>query len=169
MRDDEDILIRGFGFILFILVMICLFTSCGVCHRCDWKQDVSDSVYIERVDTMFYRDTIIQVQIRDSLVKSVTNSHELSHLETDVAISDAWVEGDSLYHTLENKREIIPIQVQMPNAISRETKYHFREVTKMVERDFKWWEEALMYIGKIMLFILICFFIFKSVKIWLKR
>lgn len=170
MSEDklQDIL-EGIGWTLFFLTLIFALNACGVCRNCKYQTTDRDSIYVERVDSIFFRDTIVQVQMRDSIVEAVTDSHSLSHLETDIAISDAWVEGDSLYHTLENKRELVPIQVQMPNAITKETKNHFHIVTKMVEREFKWWEEALMYLGKIMLFITVCFIILKLIEGKLKK
>lgn len=161
---DEDIITKGFGFILFIVIMLCLFISCGVCKNCEYRFNETDSVYIEKIDSVFFTDTLLLFQPQDSSVSNILPDTEPSHLETDLAISDAWVEGGNLYHTLENKKELIPIQVQMPNAITRETKNHFHIVTKMVERDFKWWEEALMFIGRASIFLILLFLIIKLIK-----
>lgn len=169
MKDDEDILIREFGFILFIVVMICFVTSCGVCSRCELKQNTRDSIYVERVDTMFYRDTIIQVQIRDSLVEAVKDRHELSHLETDVAISDAWVEGDSLYHTLRNKETLIPVVVSLPNSISIQKIYTTRNITREVEREMKWHEKTRMKLGEVFIFLVIAFVFYKVITTFVRR
>lgn len=132
MEDEFDRVLKIIGWGLAFLILIHIYTSCGTCKRCASAMIDKDSIYIERVDSVFYRDTIIQVQMRDSIVKVITSNHQPSHLETDVAISDAWVEDDSLHHVLRNKRELIPIQVQMPMAISTEKHYLTRIVHKKV-------------------------------------
>lgn len=170
MSEDklQDIL-EGIGWTLFFLTLVFALTSCGVCKNCKYQTTDRDSIYVERVDSVFVTDTILLYQPQDSTASNVVEDTEKSHLETDLATSDAWVDNGKLHHSLSNKTDLIPIPVKIPNYISREVKHHFQVVTKMVERDFKWWEEAFMYMGKVMLFIIICFFIFKSVKLWLKK
>lgn len=161
MKDDEDILIRGYGFILFIVAMILLVVSCGVCHDCEYKQNIRDSIYIEKIDTLIHRDTIINVQMRDSVVFAVVDSS--SHLETDVALSDAWIEGGKLHHSLENKTTLIPIQVSFPNGVSIEKHYLTRVITQEVEREMKWHETARMKMGEILLFLIVAFVFYKVI------
>lgn len=113
--------------IALLLLLLFIVASCGICHKCEYRNLQTDSIYVERVDSVFVRDTILQVQIRDSIVYQTSDIDSLSHLETDVATSDAWVEDGELHHRLENKRELIPINVQIPMAISRE-KHYIRQI-----------------------------------------
>jgi len=156
------------GWVAVFITVICILNSCGTCKRCPIVGQ-RDSIYVERVDSVFMRDTILLYQPQDSTASNVVEDTEKSHLETDLATSDAWVDNGQLHHSLSNKTDLMPISVKIPQYISREEKHHFRVVTKIVERDFKWWEEFFMFLGKIMLFILLSFTIFKSVKLWLKR
>lgn len=130
---DEDRIHDIFELIMWIVaggIVVWLLTGCSVCRKCEYRIAPADSIYIERIDSIFVKDTIIQVQMKDSLVYAVADS--ASHLETDVASSDAWIEEGKLHHRLENKRDLIPINVELPQYISREVKHHFQFVTKKV-------------------------------------
>lgn len=145
--------------VLVWMVLLVLATSCSTSYRGAISQ--ADSIYIEKRDTIIYRDTIIQIQMRDSIVEDITHTHELSHLETDIAISDAWVVGDSLHHTLRNKQDLISVEVNLPKSISHEKHYILRKITaeKEVVKPLKWHQEALMFLGKIMIFALVALII----------
>lgn len=145
MREEHHI-IEGIGWIMFIFSLIFLFPSCGVCRDCKYQTIDRDSVYIERVDSIFFRDTIVQVKMRDSLVYAVVDSS--SHLETDVAISDAWIEDNKLHHRLENKRDLVPIRLQMPMAVSTQKTY-FRQIVHQKVNYLTEWQSFWVILGKI--------------------
>ena len=72
-----------------------------------------------------------------------------SHLETDYATSDAWVNPDgTLGHTLENKPQSKPVDVPVPKTTvnNNETEAKVKEVPVPfpkpypVEKDLSWWE-----------------------------
>lgn len=117
------------GWVAVFITVICILNSCGPCKKCPVVGQ-RDSIYVERVDSVFVKDTIIKVQMRDSVVYAVADSS--SHLETDVAISEAWIENNRLHHRLSNKRDLIPIRVQMPMAISHERVYFQKIVPQKV-------------------------------------
>lgn len=87
-----------------ILLVLLLFmaVSCGICNKVKYVpvQTKIDSVYVEkiveRLDTIKFElpaDTVYMAAKVDS-----------SHLETEIAISDAWVDSCSvLHHRLANK------------------------------------------------------------------
>ena len=145
MEDDFDKIIEGIGWGMFILILIHLLTSCSICKYCKNLAIERDSIYVERVDSIYYRDTIIQVQMRDSMVYMVADSS--SHLETDIASSDAWIINNKLHHKLQNKRDLIPINVQMPMAISTEKHYLIRIVHKKVN-ELSAMQNFWMILGK---------------------
>jgi hypothetical protein len=132
MEDDFDKITEGIGWGMVILILIHLFTSCSICKYCKNLAIERDSIYVERVDSVFVRDTILLYQPQDSTASNVVEETEKSHLETDLATSDAWVEDGQLHHNLSNKQELVPIRVQMPMAISTEKHYLTRIVYKKV-------------------------------------
>lgn len=108
----------------------------------------TDSVrteYIERIvtDTVF-----INVPIPQESVKQVVKD-SASHLETSVAMSDAWLNPDgTLGHTLNNKKVSLPAEIPVQHkeinnnntsASVREKPVPYPEYVE-VERDFTAWE-----------------------------
>lgn len=76
-----------------------------------------------------------------------------SHLETDYATSDAWVNPDgTLGHTLENKPQSKPVDVPVPKTTvnNNQTEAKVKEVPVPVpqpypvEKDLSWWESFKM-------------------------
>lgn len=87
--------------ILIILLSFFLISGC-----CTTKQVAEVPIkYIEKIE---YRDSLIY--IKDTIYihlpaeeKTNTTKRDSSHLETSIAISDAWVDNGELNHTLKNK------------------------------------------------------------------
>lgn len=149
-----------------IVVLVCILNSCGVCKNCEYRTPVTDSIYIERIDSVFIKDTILKVQMRDSLVYAVADS--ASHLETDVALSDAWIEEGKLHHRLENKRDLVPIKVAVPKAISTE-KHYIRQVVVQKVNELTQMQSFWMVLGKIFACICIVIIIIQGVRRWIVR
>lgn len=150
--------------ISIIIASICILaglTSCGTAHKGLIHQ--TDSVYIEKRDTIIYRDTTILYQPVDSTVHQAIDTSQTSHLETDLATSKAWLRGGRLHHTLSNKTNLIPIKTTLPQSISTQKHYLVRNITQTVEveRSLRWYQEALMWVGKMSLFLL-CLVLIRS-------
>ena len=163
-HKHEERIIHLAGWISFIIAMIVLLaalSSCGTAHKGLICQ--IDSVYIEKHDTIIYRDTTILYQPVDSTVHHAIDTSQTSHLETDLATSKAWLRGGRLHHTLSNKQNLIPIKTTLPQSISTQKHYLVRNITHTVEveRSLRWYEEALMWVGKISLFLL-CLVLIRS-------
>lgn len=149
------------SFIIAMIVLLAALSSCGTAHKGLIRQ--IDSVYIEKHDTIIYRDTTILYQPVDSTVHQAIDTSQTSHLETDLAISRAWLRGGRLHHTLSNKTNLIPIKTTLPQSISTQKHYLVRNITQTVEveRSLRWYQEALMWVGKMSLFLL-CLAIIRS-------
>lgn len=86
-----------------ILIILSFFLMIGCCAT---KKVVEVPVkYIEKIE---YRDSLIY--LKDTVYihlpaeeKTNTTKRDSSHLETSVAISDAWIDNGELNHTLKNK------------------------------------------------------------------
>lgn len=108
----------------------------------------SDSVKVETI-TITKLDTVtVYVEVPAQSAERHTASGN-SHLETDFAESDAWINDDgSLSHNLKNKPQSMATDVTVPNT-SRETNTDNVSIKEIpvevpkpveVERDFTLWE-----------------------------
>ena len=71
-----------------------------------------------------------------------------SHLETDVAQSDAWVDSAGmLHHNLANKPVKLPAQVPVKSAEKDSVVFRDRPVPYPVERELSRWERIKMDFG----------------------
>ena len=92
-----------------------------------------------------------------------------SHLETSMAISDAWIDtAGELHHTLDNipQRIQVPKVIYVPVADTNHSELHSSDNTKVVEveRNFHWWEESLMSLGAITLIVLLIYIVITIVR-----
>ncbi len=92
-----------------------------------------------------------------------------SHLETSMAISDAWIDTTGkLHHTLDN----IPQKIQVPKVIyvpvadTSHSEVHNSDNTKVVEveKPLPWWKESLMSIGIITLIVLVIYIVVTIIR-----
>ncbi len=113
-------------------------------HRTDSVRTVHHKEYIEKL-----RDTTIFVEVPIEVLEQVKK--DSSHLETSVAISEAWLEDGFLRHTLENKRASLPATIQLKDTELHERNdsivYRDVYVKEMVERRHipksYWWFMAV--------------------------
>lgn len=150
-----------------IVVLVCILNSCAVCKHCT-STPLVDSIIINKTDTIIIRDTTLMYQPQDSTASNVVADTEKSHLETDLATSDAWVKDGKLHHNLSNKQDLIPINVSIPTYVSREEKYLFRTVTKKVN-ELTQLQVFWMVLGKIFACICIVIIIIQGVRRWIVR
>lgn len=149
--------------IVWIIVLASL-SSCGSANK--YIQGQRDSIYIEKTDTVIFRDTTILYQPADSSTYNTVPADSSSHLETDLAVSDAYMREGRLVHTLSNKTDLIHIRVSLPRAISHEKHYIIKRIleTVEVEKPFKWYQEALMFVGKISIFLILLTLLMRFIK-----
>lgn len=93
-------------------------------------QTVTQYRYIERIDTV-----TVPVPIPAGSAFQVT-ADSASHLETDIARSDAWLDSlGRLHHTLDNKPGGIPVQIPVKTIQRDSVTCKTRRVTYTVERN----------------------------------
>ena len=117
-------------------------------RRTDSVRTVHHTEYIEKL-----RDTTIFVELPIEVREQVQK--DSSHLETSIAISDAWLEEGLLRHTLENKQASIPAVMQLKNTelLERNDSIIYRDVyiKEMVERKripkSYWWFMAVSVVS----------------------
>lgn len=120
-------------------------------------------VPINNVEKVIYKDSLIY--IKDSIyihlpVEEKTNStQDSSHLETSVAISDAWVDNDgNLNHTIKNKNKTIKTPID--TILVTQTKEVLKEKEKPIYyektiplRDSYFWFYWFYFYGSLFIII----------------
>lgn len=130
---------------LFVII-VAAYMAVGCCPVVQLATDTVDSVRVETVvryervlDTVYIE---VPVEIVRETVRDTT-----SHLETSVAISDARINSDgSLFHSLENKPQNRPVEIETEIVYRDSIVYRDRVKTKIMEvpRDFTWWQQTKM-------------------------
>lgn len=118
----------------------------------------TDSVRTEYIETIRVDTVTVYVEIPAESAKQIIPD-STSHLETNFALSDAWINPDgTLSHSLFNKPQSIPVDVpvigkdtQTNNASEKIREVPIdRPVPVYIERDFTRWEsfrlEAFWYL-----------------------
>ena len=134
-----------------LILLIFFFSSCCTPRRCPYLGH-TDSVYVEKQTIITTRDTIVEYIIPDSTAKAILSSADTSHLETQVAMSDAWIGKDGrLQHTLTNKTVPLRATIEIPQTTTLEKKYLQRTIIKEVEKKLTSWQSFIMVMGKLLL------------------
>lgn len=135
-------------YIITTTALVAVLTSCSTSRHLATSNNIKDSVRVETVvryesvlDTVFIE---IPIERERQTVRDTT-----SHLETSFALSDARINEDgTLYHSLENKPQKRPTEIQKEVVYRDSIVYRDRtgEVEKVVEveRELTWWQKAQM-------------------------
>ena len=151
--------IRGVTILLEVCIFL-LFTGCRPCRHLTesnthTETSSSDTTINNRViriiDTVFVQ---VPAQSASSVGETDTNGLPSSHLETDFAVSDAFVDSvGKLHHSLENKPQTLPAAVDMTVHATDTTIKQTQTTTDddikyvEVEKELEWWQEMFIYIG----------------------
>lgn len=165
---DEDRLhsiVEGTLWAMFIIIVLLLVTSCGVCHRCEALPDTRDTTIVR--DTI-YRDSITIIPLVDTLVVNTIPDTDTSSLETDVARSVAYCREGMIHHTLENK-EFARYTLQVPDYITTKEVTLTRTIIKEVEREFTTMEKVRMKMGEILFFLIIAVVFLLMIRTFVRR
>lgn len=136
-----------------IIAAACLLAGCGPARRIPVEAQ-KDSVRIEIRDSIIFRDSVILAPIPAESSEAILPADDSSHLETSLAISDAFIQDGTLHHSLRNKHEVfLPIELKLPEKIHQEKEYLIRDKvvteTVTVEKQLSAWESFLMTSGKL--------------------
>lgn len=131
------------------------FTSCSA-PRTLIQNSRTDSVGIDRkVDIRTRIEYVpIIVHIPDQRASAIIEPSDTSHLETDYAVSDAFVRPDGkLYHDLRNKPQQKPINVPVEVTDTTTTQKIERQKRERIEipvpMPLTWWQRFWLTSGKI--------------------
>lgn len=116
-------------------------SSCGTCKPATHAHNYTD---IHVIDEVVIRDSIVFVELPSESASAILPEYKPSHLETSLAVSDAFVDSLGLHHSLENKKT--PTQVHVPVTEHNIVKdsIDVQEVVKEVEveKPLTWWQRT---------------------------
>lgn len=143
-----------------ILLTVMLAVACCPCRKAA-VPTVRDSVRVETIVRAEYvRDTVLVELPAEEKAQTVRDT--TSHLETTFAESDAAITPDgALYHTLRNKPQRHPAEVETKVVYRDSVVYCDREKTVQVEveRPLTWWQQTRLR----------GFWVLLAVVVWLLR
>lgn len=123
----------------FLIVLAALATACS--------PKVVTETRVEYRDTTIYRrevkDSLVYVSIPLESNQVIVRLGDTSKLETSVARSEAFVSDDGfLHHSLENKRDPIPVIVPVTNTYSATTRKEAKLAPLVIYQDkpLSWWQ-----------------------------
>ena len=154
---------RFFAIILALAILV----GCGASKNIP-TEVVKDSVVVVVNDRVVYRDTTIFVEVPVEVEKEILPADDTSHLETSLAVSDAWLSAGQLHHSLRHKSTTIVDMVEVPE--------HFRDsvVLKVVEKtitekvevekELSSWQQFRMTLGTIAVISIVSWLVFVLLK-----
>lgn len=134
---------------ILILILILLATSCTTQRRCNrlfpperWQSTEIETTRRQHVITLRSIETLLQGNKPVYIDTTGKFNSERSRLETEFAVSEAWVEDDHLHHTHEQKGVVKSDTIYITDTIIKHEKGEIREVNRLY-----WWQKVLMWIG----------------------
>ena len=134
---------------LLILSLILLTTSCTTQRRCNrlfpperWQSTEIETIRREHVITLRIPEVRIEGGKPVYIDTTGAINSEVSRLETEHAISEAWVKDSQLHHWLNQKGSVKSDTVWITDTITTHEKGEIREVNRL-----RWWQKILMYAG----------------------
>ena len=134
-----------------------------------------DSVSVVIKESVIYRDTTIYVEVPVEVIREVLPDTDTSHLETSLAISEAWFNAGMLNHTLVHKDVSIEKKVEMPekhtqkDSVTVAIKDVVKEVPVEVEKPLNAWQSFRMSLGTIALIAFALWAVIKILKKYLLK
>ena len=134
---------------ILIITLLLLITSCTTQRRCNrlfpperWESTEIETVRREQVITL--RIDEIRLQGGKPVYIDTTGAinSQVSRLETEHAVSEAWVKDSELKHWLNQKGSVQSDTIYITDTVIKKEKGEIREVNRL-----RWWQKVLMYIG----------------------
>lgn len=151
-----------------ILAIVVFISSCGAPKVAMTTDVQKDSMSVVIKESVIYRDTTIYVEVPVEVIKEILPDTDTSHLETSLAISEAWVNAGKLNHILTHKDAKIEQTIPVPekhtqkDSVSASIKEVVKEVPVEVEKPLNAWQSFRMSLGTIAL---IAFALWAVIKI----
>lgn len=117
----------------------------------------------EYVDSLVYRDTTIYVPLPVESSTNILPIGSISHLETSLAESDAWVDSLGLHHSINNKERDFGVKVPYPTRtiVAKAETQQIQTLTRTVEKPLTFWQQLKMRGFWVLLLSWVLFFLIK--------
>lgn len=99
---------------LFLTIVLAI-AGCGLFKHT--PPAYNDHTEVHYKDSIRWHDSTVFKEIPVEKIVNIVPVGDSSHLETSLAISDAWADTMGLHHTLNNKEGSIPVKVQWRDRI----------------------------------------------------
>jgi len=135
---------------MFLITCLCLLTLVVAMLLSSCSPKIVEKIQVDYRDTTIIketvRDSLIQVPIPLEKNQTIVNIDDTSHLETSIAVSNAYVTKDGqLHHDLANRHDqtlpaIVPIHFHMTNTVKTTETAQIVEKTVEVPKPLSWWQ-----------------------------
>lgn len=110
-----------------------------------------DSVITTIREEVIYKDSIIFIPLPEGNSTAILPDTDTSHLETILAVSEAYVRKGELHHSLRNKNALLPVEIKFPKYIYTENDHIVRDRKIIeqveVEKQLSRWQRFIMSLG----------------------
>lgn len=132
-----------------LALLAILLTSCAASSV---MQDYQrDSVITTIREEVIYKDSILFIPLPMGNSTAILPDTDTSRLETDLAISDAYVSKGKLHHNLRNKNALLPVEIKFPKYVYTKNDYLVRERKIIeqieVEKQMSKWQRFIQALG----------------------
>ena len=153
---------------------LCIVFVLALIAGCSPRNFPASTETTDRVNTtieVVLHDTLYALRLPDEQVRNTVLQGDSSYLETTAAWSRAWVEDGRLHHELGHKNRepiLVPIQVPERRVTVDSTHTEFVRTPVYVKKKLSWWQQMVMGVGYISLFVLFVLVVVKVLK-WKKK
>lgn len=137
-----------------------LITGCGSTHRAARIQTMQEVIITHDSTIVTYRDSVTIIPVETSMNVGIDSSH----LETSLAVSDAWTDSLGLHHRIGNKPGALLRSKSEVIYIIRDSIHEIPKpypVEVQVPAELKSWQKSLIGLGGFSFVFLVIFFIIK--------
>ena len=156
-----------FTAMLTVLALLILMTTCSCwSSRQTVREKESNDERVRIECREIIRIDSVPVQLPAERIEVIRR--DSSHLETDLAVSDARILPDgTIYHTIRNKpfTPKIPVQNTDRETIRDSIVYQTKEIPYPVEKELTHWQKFRMDVGGYAVFALLGILIFYGIKV----
>ena len=134
---------------IILYIMLALSSCAAPIHVAQDHQ--RDSVITTIREEVIYKDSIIFIPLPEGSSTAILPDTDTSHIETILAVSEAYVRKGELHHSLRNKNALLPVEIKFPKYIYTENDHIVRDRKIIeqveVEKPLSRWQRFIQALG----------------------